>query len=71
MNIKEYREAFRTCNRYINEGRCTETAHELLDKVVPLMKEAAKKNNNKEKWLIIGILIISLIVSIIAGLAGL
>ena len=47
IDIKEYREAFRTCNRYIDQGRCTTTAHELLDEVTPMMRKALKKQNTR------------------------
>ena len=61
----EYKEAYKMCMQYIKENRCKSVAHELSQKLVPLMKKQNRKQNRKQIIIVILATIIVMILSIL------
>ena len=61
----EYKEAYKMCMQYIKENRCKSVAHELSQKLVPLMKKQNRKQNRKQIIIVILVTIIVMILSIL------
>ena len=61
----EYKEAYKMCMQYIKENRCKTVAHELSQKLVPLMKKQNRKQNRKQIIIVILVTIIVMILSIL------
>ena len=64
MDRKEYRDACRTCNRFLNEGRCPDVAQELLERVESLMNKK-KKESEIAKALLFFIISVAIIITMV------
>ena len=61
----EYKEAYKMCMQYIKDNRCKSVAHELSQKLVPLMKKQNRKQNRKQIIIVTVVTIIVMILSIL------